>query len=185
MAQVLKRGSPAFSVPQEDVVLKVLDERARECYAEGGLQVVTDDVYGLKVIPDMRYQRLNASLALSLTTEYLQSEDPIFRMSETLISSLEAVKLPGRCQMLQGRHNTWYISVATMSLVSRRLRCGLGPHPRSGKSPFELKPVFILRFPANRKYYFSITCLTTHRLEIRTAYSSCCTKNSDSMRVPL
>lgn len=112
-AGIFKAGSPAFAIIQDEPVLNVLRKRADE--VSGELQVVTDQIvheYGLRVYPDMHYQRLNASLAISLASSYLMSEYPGFSMTKDIARVVENTELPGRCQVLVDGENTWYISIA-------------------------------------------------------------------------
>lgn len=112
---IFKNGSIAATVPQEEVILEVLQRRAGEKNVAGNLQVITDQAvleYGVKVDPDMRYQRYNAGLAIFLAETYLKSEDPGFLMTGEIARSLQDVELLGRSQVLKDGDNTWYISGA-------------------------------------------------------------------------
>jgi len=114
-AGIFKQGSLAFTVMQGEDVLRVLRKRANEIHTWGELQVVTDEIvcnYDIKVEPAMQFQRLNASLAISLTSVYLKSVYPDFIMTKDLARSVEKVQLPGRCQIIVDKNNTWLLSVA-------------------------------------------------------------------------
>lgn len=90
-AGIFKLASLAFAVVQDDAILNVFRERAEQEHVAGGLQVVTDSrvlAHGIKLNPDMRYQRLNAALALALTESYLSSEDLQFCMTDEIARSL-------------------------------------------------------------------------------------------------
>jgi folylpolyglutamate synthase len=112
-AGIFKPGSIAGTVPQDRAVLQVLRERAVERNVAGELQVITDQKviqHGVKVDPDMRYQRHNAGLALFLAEAYLKSVDPRFSMTGDIARSLQDVELLGRSQILRDGDSTWFIS---------------------------------------------------------------------------
>ncbi|KAF4637066.1 hypothetical protein G7Y89_g1009 [Cudoniella acicularis] len=112
-AGIFKRGSLAATVPQDEAVLQVLRKRAEERNVAGELQVITDGKvleYGVKVDPDMRYQRYNAALAIFLAEAYLKSADPQFSMTGNIARSLQDVELLGKSQVLEDRENTWFVS---------------------------------------------------------------------------
>lgn len=114
-AGIFKPGSPAFAVEQDEAILDVFYKRAEERQVAGGLQVVTDHrvlAHGLKLTPDMHYQRLNAALAIALVESYLKSEDPRSSITDKLASSLQNTELPGRSQVIADHDNTWFISIA-------------------------------------------------------------------------
>ena len=114
-AGIFKPGSPAFAVVQDEAVLQVFRNRAEEKHVAGELKVVNDQIvrqYGVKVYPDMLYQRLNAALAISLSSSYLESEYPHFSMNPHLARTLKEAELPGRCQVKADEDITWLISVA-------------------------------------------------------------------------
>ncbi len=60
----------------------------------------------------MQFQRLNASLTISLTSVYLKSVYPDFIMTKDFARSVEKVQLPERCQIIVDKNNTWLLSVA-------------------------------------------------------------------------
>ncbi|KAI9777976.1 MAG: hypothetical protein M1816_004374 [Peltula sp. TS41687] len=112
---IFKPGCLAFTVEQDEAVLKVLRERAEEKGVAGPLEVVTERIvldYRLTVTPDTHSQRLNAALAISLAGAYLKSIDPDFCMTTELAQSVEHLQLPGRCQTIADKNNTWLLSVA-------------------------------------------------------------------------
>lgn len=114
-AGIFKGGSLAGSVPQDDPVLQVLRKRAEERHVAGDLQVINDRKvldYGVKVNPDMPYQRYNAGLAIFLAEAYLKSVDPYFSMTGDIARSLQDVELLGKCQILRDGSYTWFINAA-------------------------------------------------------------------------
>ena len=112
-AGIFKSGSLAGTVLQDDAVLKVLRRRAEERHVAGELQVITDQrvlEYGVKMDPDMYYQRSNAALAIFLADAYLKSADPQFSMTADLARSLQDVELLCRSQVVEDGDNTWFLS---------------------------------------------------------------------------
>jgi folylpolyglutamate synthase len=94
--------------------MEVLEQRAKEKHS-AGLEVLTDQnviQYHVKVSPDKRYQRLNASLAIALADTYLRAEDRNFSMTDDIARGLEDAVLLGRCQVVKDKDVTWFISVA-------------------------------------------------------------------------
>ena len=105
----------------------MLRKKAEENHISGELKVVTDKIaheYGLKVNLDMLYQRLNASLAISLATSYMKSENPHFSMACSIARTLQKAELPGRCQV-NTEDNTWFISIAHSEVSLKELSHGL------------------------------------------------------------
>ena len=101
-AGIFKRGTTAFTVVQEDAALNVLHKRAKEIGISGELNIVTDEIarsHGLIVKPDMYFQQLNASSAISLANTYIASVNLDFSMLKDLTSCLEQTSLPERCQV--------------------------------------------------------------------------------------
>jgi len=114
-AGIFKQGSLAFTVMQGEDRLRVLRKRANKISIQGELQVVTDEIvsdYDITLEPNMPFQRLNASLAISMIDAYLQSVYPDFIMTKSLARSVENAQLPGRCQIKSDKYNTWLLSVA-------------------------------------------------------------------------
>jgi len=114
-AGIFKQGSLAFTVMQGEDRLRVLRKRANEKLIRGELQVVTEDIireYDIIVEPNLQFQRLNASLAISLTSAFLDSVYPDFAMTKGLARSVEKARLPGKCQIEVDEDITWFLSVA-------------------------------------------------------------------------
>jgi len=89
--------------------------KAKEVRTLSELRVVTEKTvrdYDIIVDPNMPYQRLNASLAISLANAYLKSTDPEFVMTRVLACNVESAHLPGRCQIKADEQNTWFLSTA-------------------------------------------------------------------------
>jgi folylpolyglutamate synthase len=114
-AGIFKSGSIAGTVVQDQAVLNVLRQRAEEKRIAGELQVITDRrvvELGVKVYPDMPYQRSNLALAIFLTETLLKSENPNFSVTANIARSVQDVVLLGRSQVVEDGNNTWFISSA-------------------------------------------------------------------------
>ena len=86
-AGIFKPGSPDYTVEQDSSALLILKERSLERSTRNGLCIVTDVVareYGVRVQPDMPYQRQNASLAIVLADTCLKTINPSFSMTSKL-----------------------------------------------------------------------------------------------------
>lgn len=116
-AGIFKPGVPAFTAPQSEGALQVLQERAKERHTE--LQVVSVhpalDKIKLGLAAD--FQKLNASLAIAMCQAYLEQAEAASTINkfsslpDEFVQGLEKVKLGGRCET---RHDpsgnlTWYI----------------------------------------------------------------------------
>jgi folylpolyglutamate synthase len=114
-AGIFKKNSPAYTVEQDDTVLRMLQDRAHEKGTYGGLTVVPDglaECYAVRVEPDMVFQQRNASLAIALADSCLKVLDPDAVMTPALASSIEKTELPGRSLVLRSESLEWYISSA-------------------------------------------------------------------------
>lgn len=121
-AGIFKPDSVAGTTVQNQAVLNVLRERAEEKRVAGELQVITDRrviELGVKVDPDMPYQRSNLALAMFLTETLLKSENPKFSMTADVARSVQDVVLLGRSQVVEDRDNTWFISSAVNDISLR------------------------------------------------------------------
>lgn len=121
-AGIFKPGSVAGTVVQDQAILNVLRQRAAEKRVAGELQVITDRrviELGVKVDPDMPYQRSNLALAIFLTEELLKSENPKFSVTADIAHSVQDVVLLGRSQVIKDGDNTWFISSAVNDISLR------------------------------------------------------------------
>lgn len=107
---IFKKGTKAFSVPQIEAGLKVLQERASE---KGETLSVIEDklVDGYKLgIPGV-FQKGNAALAVALTREHLNRLNIPMEESKTR-EGLSKAFWPGRCQTIKDGKITWFIDGA-------------------------------------------------------------------------
>jgi folylpolyglutamate synthase len=112
---IFKPHAQAFTVEQEEPAMNVLLERSSERNVAGGLRIITEDVaeaFGVKVYPDLTYQRRNASLAICLVEATLKELELDFVMTTELARSIEGTHLPGRNEIIRGQRNVWLLSVA-------------------------------------------------------------------------
>jgi folylpolyglutamate synthase len=121
-AGIFKSNSFAGTVVQDQAVLNVLRQRAKEKRVAGELQVITDRKVielGVKVDPDMPYQRSNLALAIFLTETLLKSENPKFSITPDIARSVQDVVLLGRSQIVENGDITWFISSAVNDISLR------------------------------------------------------------------
>lgn len=112
---IFKPNVPACTTTQNESVMQVLIQRALDIHVAGKLQVVTDCLiikHNVAVVPDLPYQRLNASLAISLADTYFKSCDPSFTMTDDIAQGLQDAKLLGRCQIINKNQVSWFVSLA-------------------------------------------------------------------------
>ncbi|XVF75267.1 hypothetical protein PTKIN_Ptkin13bG0173900 [Pterospermum kingtungense] len=108
-AGIFKHGIPAFTVPQPDEAMHVLEEKASELNVH--LQVAppldASLINGLKLALEGEHQYLNAGLAVALCSTWLQrTGHPITNMNqigslpEQFIKGLTTASLQGRAQIV-------------------------------------------------------------------------------------
>lgn len=120
-ADIFKSESQAFTVLQDKTAMKILCVRAHKICIADELHLIDDKIiccYSLTVNSDMLFQRLNASLAISLTAAYLKLMNTDFIMTEDLACSVSHTQLLRRNQMKTDQNNIWLMSTAhnTISL---------------------------------------------------------------------
>ncbi|KAK5729123.1 hypothetical protein LTR15_002264 [Elasticomyces elasticus] len=119
-AGIFKPGVPAFTAPQPESALAVLQERAQHVGTE--LRVVDEHpaMRNLRLGLQGDFQKINASLAIAICTSHLSrlgyipatALNPTSELPEEFIKGLETAHLGGRCET---RHDTklkgltWYI----------------------------------------------------------------------------
>ncbi|XP_020875949.1 folylpolyglutamate synthase isoform X2 [Arabidopsis lyrata subsp. lyrata] len=113
-AGIFKLGVPAFTVPQPDEAMRVLEEKASE--SEVNLEVVqpltTRLLSGQKLGLDGEHQYLNAGLAVSLASTWLQkigklevpSRTQMSILPEQFIKGLATASLQGRAQVVPDQY---------------------------------------------------------------------------------
>jgi len=114
-AGIFKPGIPAFSVPQTPAAAEVLRKRA----AEKGVQLKFTDVdpaLPVKALAlEPKVQRVNASLALALTNEFLKVKARKVNAeltSEDIVRGIEQYSWPGRFHRILDGSRQWFLDIA-------------------------------------------------------------------------
>jgi len=119
-AGIFKSGVPAFSAPQSDSAVKVLEERAAE--KQTTLQVVSrdPDIEQIQLGLAADFQKTNASLAVAVAAAFIRSrdgstgnipKDGLKSLPDSFRIGLEQAQLGGRCETRRDTKSnlTWYI----------------------------------------------------------------------------
>ncbi|KAF2476643.1 FolC bifunctional protein [Lindgomyces ingoldianus] len=120
-AGIFKTGSLAFTAPQKQQAIAVLQERA----AEKALSIHVVSLHPALANDDVKlglsasFQKVNASLAIAVAAAHLRAlghtsvPDPIVSSSIDLppefIRGLEQVRWPGRCEVRREKNVAWHI----------------------------------------------------------------------------
>ncbi|KAK4903968.1 hypothetical protein LTR49_026493 [Elasticomyces elasticus] len=124
---IFRPGVPAFSVLQQEAAARVLRDRADEKSVELCIideTFITDN--HITIAPDEHFQRRNASLALALAGEYVNSLSPSY-IGPEVVRCLERTSLPTKfemitqdrtCFVLSSAHNEMSIAAACHAFMS-------------------------------------------------------------------
>ncbi len=143
-AGIMKGGVSAYTVEQAPDAQAVLNKRALE---KGVQLTVVPENPSLKEVSlalEGSYQKQNASLAIALASDYLESQKIVTRETGGLspgdLHALETVSWPGRCQLLREGNIEWYLDgahthesiVSTATWFGRKLStaCEKGEKPQ-------------------------------------------------------
>lgn len=108
-AGIFKKGAHAFSVPQDAQVKKVLRNRAVEKNVALRFVDVRQDLPGISVST----QRINASLAIEITTAFLSSQKSVQPLTpHDIQTGVQNFAWPGRFQIIQQQSVRWYLDGA-------------------------------------------------------------------------
>jgi folylpolyglutamate synthase len=123
-AGIFKQGSVAFTAPQKEDALAVLQERA----IEKGTALHIVPVHPALAKNEVRlglsadFQKINASVAIAAAAAHLRAlghtsiPDPTstahINLPAEFIRGLEQVRWPGRCQIIREENLTWHIDGA-------------------------------------------------------------------------
>lgn len=117
-AGIMKANVPAFTATQVPAALEVIEQRAKEKNVKS-LEVVDIDrrLQHVKIRPDARFQKSNASLAIALADSLLTKLDATFQLSTELlpkefVDGLEQVVWRGRCETKVEGNIRWYLDGA-------------------------------------------------------------------------
>ncbi|KAK4507347.1 hypothetical protein PRZ48_001082 [Zasmidium cellare] len=120
-AGIFKPGVAAFTVPQPEDAMRVLHERAKERDTELYEVPVHKSIGSIELGLQGHFQRLNASLAISMSAHHLSRlgysglpdpYDPASSLPPEFIRGLKETHLGGRCDMRKDPIDpslTWYI----------------------------------------------------------------------------
>lgn len=116
-AGILKHGSPAFTVEQLPGAMGVVSQRAKEKGVALNVVPVDPRLLDVKITPDAKFQKQNASLAISLTEAVMQRLEPNFELRsghlpKEFVEGLEKVALRGRCETKVEGNIRWFIDGA-------------------------------------------------------------------------
>jgi len=112
-AGIFKAGVPAFSAPQPDSAVKILEQRAVE--RQTTLQVVSRDpeIDRIQLGLAAEFQKTNASLAVAVAAAFIgdQHKNGLGSLPESFRTGLEQAQLGGRCETRRDTKSnlTWYI----------------------------------------------------------------------------
>ncbi|KAJ4357304.1 uncharacterized protein N0V89_001879 [Didymosphaeria variabile] len=120
-AGIFKPGSVAFSAPQKEEAIAVLQERAKERNTQLHVVDVHPDLASNKVKLGLSasFQKINASVAIATAAAHLRAlghtsiPDPTttahIELPAEFIKGLEEVRWPGRCEVRRERNVAWHI----------------------------------------------------------------------------
>lgn len=116
-AGIFKRGSPAFTVNQCPAAMNVLLQRSNERSVHLHTVGIHPGVQEVSLSPNADFQRKNASLAICLARVTLVAcgiksftEDE--KLPTSVVTSLEEMKWPGRCEVKISGGKEWCIDGA-------------------------------------------------------------------------
>jgi len=118
---IFKQGIPAFSSPQTPAAAEVLQQRADEKGVPlkfTGLDA-TLSMEALALEPEV--QRVNASLALALTNEFLKVKAPNGGLtSQDVVRGIEQYSWPGRFHRIVDGSRQWFLDIAHNELSLKK-----------------------------------------------------------------
>lgn len=118
---IFKPGSVAFSAPQKEAAITVLQERAKE----RNIQLHVIDVHPALASNEVKlglsasFQKINASVAIAAAAAHLRAlghtsipdptATPHIELPSEFIKGLEEVRWPGRCEVRREKNVAWHI----------------------------------------------------------------------------
>lgn len=120
-AGIFKPGSVAFSAPQKDEAIAVLQQRAKERNTQLHVVDVHPDLASNKIKLGLSasFQKTNASVAIAVAAAHLRAlghtsipdptTTPHIALPTEFIKGLEDVRWPGRCQVRREKNVAWHI----------------------------------------------------------------------------
>ena len=110
---IFKAGVAAFSVTQSETATEMLKERAGEKRTK--VEFVDDEFLvssAIKVVPNVAFQRSNASLALALVGAYAKQTISPGRITSNIAQCLEHTELPAKFEVVPQGKVSWVLSSA-------------------------------------------------------------------------
>ena len=115
-AGIMKPGSPAFTIEQVPEAAEVLKNRAEEKGVDLKVLDIDPRLSGVRIRPNEKFQKKNASLAVALTEAALKklgiSPPSGAAFPQEFVDGLENVVFRGRCEVKVEDKTTWYIDGA-------------------------------------------------------------------------
>ena len=116
-AGIFKPHCPAFSVEQVPAATPVLERRALEKGIELQVVKIHPEIYNVDIKPDEEFQRVNASLAITLAHTALEhagvsTPKEEKKLPEDFVTGLEKAIWRGRCETKVEGNRTWCIDGA-------------------------------------------------------------------------
>ena len=154
-AGIFKKGSVAFTAPQKEEALAVLQQRA----AEKGTTLHVIDVHPslatdkVKLGLSAAFQKINASVAIAAAAAHLRAlghtsipdpaKSPHIPLPPQFIQGLEKVRCAGRCDVRPEKNVVWHIdgghTLESIEMTGRwfaeRIASAKGSRPSTSKAP--------------------------------------------------
>jgi folylpolyglutamate synthase len=116
-AGIMKSGSPAFTVEQLPGATEVLRQRAEEKGVHLTILGVDPRLKTVKIRPNAKFQKKNATLAIALAETAMAKLDSSFVRDDAVlpqefVDGLEQVVWRGRCEILQEDRVIWHVDGA-------------------------------------------------------------------------
>lgn len=110
---IFKPGAPAFSVVQEEGPADVLRKRATERNTDLTFVSSSNTLPVNKRVLSAPVQQLNCSLALQLSSRFLQLKDPKYVLdNEDIAKGVDGFSWPGRFEVIDKGDSQWFLDGA-------------------------------------------------------------------------
>ncbi|PKS08326.1 hypothetical protein jhhlp_005270 [Lomentospora prolificans] len=116
-AGVMKTGSPAFTVAQDEEAMRVLEARAKDKGVELVEVGMNPGLRNIQLRPDEDFQRKNASLAVRLAATVMERfgvhvDIDGDNLPKEVVDGIEQCSWRGRCEMITTGKQKWYLDGA-------------------------------------------------------------------------
>ncbi|KAI7272944.1 hypothetical protein KC319_g5270 [Hortaea werneckii] len=108
---IFKKGTPAFSVPQNDIVRSTLIERAED--KDTSVEFVQESFLTnnrISVWPDATYQRMNAALAVQLSNACFARFQSGGKVDADIARCIQDTELPAKFEIIDDGNITWVLT---------------------------------------------------------------------------